>query len=64
MRCSTLCRCMWLDLIKNVSQMHDRTPYVKRLTKICKSPLLFVMYQKYRTLTGKKRSALEMYFGM
>jgi len=50
--------------LKYVSQMHDRTPYVKRLTMICKSPLLFGMYQKYRALTGKKRSALEMYFGM
>ena len=49
--------------LKYVSQMHDRTPYVKRLTKICKSPLLFGMYQMYRGLTGKKRSALEMYFG-
>lgn len=50
--------------LKYVSQMHDRTPYVKRLTTICKSPLLFGLYQKYRALTGKKRSALEMYFGM
>ena len=49
--------------LKYVSQMHDRTPYVKRLTAICKSPLLFGMYQKYRGMTGKKRSALEMYFG-
>lgn len=49
--------------LKYVSQMHDRTPYVKRLTTICKSPLLFGIYQKYRALTGKKRSALEMYFG-
>lgn len=50
--------------LKYVSQMHDRTPYVKRLTTICKSRLLFGMYQKYRALTGKKRSPLEMYFGM
>lgn len=49
--------------LKYVSQMHDRTPYVKRLKTICKSRLLFGMYQKYRALTGKKRSALEMYFG-
>lgn len=49
--------------LKYVSQMHDRTPYVKRLTTICKSPLLFDLYQKYRGMTGKKRSALEMYFG-
>jgi glycosyltransferase involved in cell wall biosynthesis len=50
--------------LKYVCQMHDRTSYVKRLTTICKSPLLFGLYQKYRDLTGKKRSPLEMYFGM
>lgn len=50
--------------LKYVSQMHDRTSYVKRLTTICKSPLLFGLYQMYRGLTGKKRSPLEMYFGM
>lgn len=49
--------------LRYVSQMHRRTPYVKRLTTICKSPLLFGMYQLYRNLTGKKRSPLEMYFG-
>lgn len=49
--------------LKYVSQMHDRTPYVKRLTMICKSPLLFSLYQMYRGITGKKRSPLEMYFG-
>ncbi len=50
--------------LRYVSQMHNRTPYVKRLTMICKSHLLFGMYQMYRGLTGKKRSPLEMYFGM
>ena len=49
--------------LRYVSQMRNRTPYVKRLTMICKSPVLFGMYQMYRGLTGKKRSPLEMYFG-
>ncbi len=49
--------------LRYVSQMHNRTPYVKRLTMICKSHLLFGMYQMYRGLTGKKRAPLEMYFG-
>jgi len=50
--------------LKYVSQMHERSSYVKRLTTICKSRLLFGLYQMYRSMSGKKRSALEMYFGM
>lgn len=49
--------------LKYVSQMHDRSPYIKRLTAICKSRVLFGLYQFYRSVTGKKRSPLEMYFG-
>ena len=49
--------------LKYVSQMHDRSPYIKRLTAICKSRVLFGLYQFYRGVAGKKRSPLEMYFG-
>ena len=46
-----------------VDKIHDRTPYVKRLSRICASPLLFRGYQIYRRLTGKTRTPLQMYFG-
>ena len=46
-----------------VDKVHDRTPYVKRLSRICSSPLLFWFYQTYRRLTGKTRTPLQMYFG-
>lgn len=49
--------------LKFASQMHDRSPYIKRLTAICKSRVLFGLYQFYRGVSGKKRSPLEMYFG-
>ena len=43
--------------------VHDRTPYVKRLSRISGSPILFGIYQAYRRLTGKTRTPLQMYFG-
>ena len=43
--------------------VHDRKPYVKRLSRICASPFLFWCYQTYRRLTGKARTPLQMYFG-
>ena len=46
-----------------VDKVHDRTPYVKRLSRICASPVLFWIYQTYRRLTGKTRTPLQMYFG-
>ena len=46
-----------------VEMVHDRTPYVKRLSWISRSPLLFRVYQFYRRLTGKTRTPLQMYFG-
>ncbi len=46
-----------------VDKVHDRTPYVKRLSWICASPVLFRFYQLYRKLTGKTRTPLQMYFG-
>ena len=46
-----------------VDKVHDRTPYVKRLSRICSSPVLFWFYQTYRRLTGKTRTPLQMYFG-
>ena len=46
-----------------VDKVHDRTPYVKRLSRICSSPVLFWFYQAYRGLTGKTRTPLQMYFG-
>ena len=46
-----------------VEKVHDKTPYVRRLTRICKSPILFRFYQLYRRLTGKTRTPLQMYFG-
>lgn len=46
-----------------LDKIHDRTPYVKRLSLICRSPLLFLAYQTYRRLTGKTRTPLQMYFG-
>jgi hypothetical protein len=46
-----------------VDKVHDRTPYVKRLSRICASPVLFWFYQTYRRLTGKTRTPLQMYFG-
>ena len=46
-----------------VDKIHDRTPYVKRLSRICTSSLLFRAYQTYRRLTGKTRTPLQMYFG-
>ena len=49
--------------LKYASLTSKRTPYIKRLTFICKSPLLFWLYQSYRKVTGKQRSALQMYFG-
>lgn len=49
--------------LKYVRMMHDRNPYVRRLTTISKFRLLYGLYQAYRSLMGKKRSPLEMYFG-
>lgn len=46
-----------------VDKVHDRTPYVKRLSLICSSPVLFRAYQTYRRLAGKTRTPLQMYFG-
>ena len=46
-----------------VDKVHNRTPYVKRLSRICSSPVLFKAYQAYRRLTGKTRTPLQMYFG-
>ena len=46
-----------------VDKIHDRTPYVKRMSRICASPVLFWFYQTYRRLTGKSRTPLQMYFG-
>jgi len=48
---------------KYVDLVHDRTPYVRRLSRICSSPILFRAYQVYRKLTGKTRTPLQMYFG-
>lgn len=47
-----------------VSKIANRTPYVRRLNCICKSNLLFAIYQCYRKLSGKTRTPLQMYFGM
>ena len=49
--------------LQAVEKMHYKTPYVKRLTRICKSPILFKGYQLYRRITGKTRTPLQMYFG-
>lgn len=46
-----------------VDKVHNRTVYVKRLSRICASPVLFWFYQTYRRLTGKTRTPLQMYFG-
>ncbi len=46
-----------------VEKVHDRTPYVRRLARISRSPILFAAYQLYRRLTGKTRTPLQMYFG-
>ena len=46
-----------------VEKVHDRTPYVQRLTRISRSPILFAGYQLYRKWTGKTRTPLQMYFG-
>ena len=46
-----------------VDKVHSRTPYVKRLSRICASPVLYLLYQTYRRLTGKTRTPLQMYFG-
>ena len=46
-----------------VDKVHERTPYVKRLSRICASPILFRAYQGYRRLSGKTRTPLQMYFG-
>lgn len=46
-----------------VDKIHARTPYVKRLSRISSSPILFRAYQTYRRLTGKTRTPLQMYFG-
>lgn len=50
--------------LKYVNRISNRVPYIKRLTFICKSRLLFAIYQLYRKLTGKTRTPLQMYFGM
>ena len=50
--------------LKYVDLISNRTPYIKRLAMICKSPGLFWMYQFYRKLSGKQRTPLQMYFGM
>ena len=47
----------------HVDKIHHRTPYVKRLSRICAAPVLFRIYQLYRRLTGKTRTPLQMYFG-
>ncbi|MBR5175310.1 MAG: glycosyltransferase [Bacteroidales bacterium] len=44
-------------------RIHHRTPYIKRLSRICSSPCLFWIYQTYRKLSGKTRTPLQMYFG-
>ena len=46
-----------------VDLIHHRTPYIKRLSRICSSPCLFWIYQTYRNLSGKTRTPLQMYFG-
>lgn len=48
---------------KYVDSVNDRTPYIKRLSAICKSRVLFSLYQLYRKTTGKQRTPLQMYFG-
>ena len=48
---------------EHADRVHNRTPYVKRLSRICASPVLFWFYQTYRRLTGKTRTPLQMYFG-
>lgn len=48
---------------KYVDLIHDRTPYVQRLSWICATPISFWVYQLYRRLTGKIRTPLQMYFG-
>ena len=49
--------------LEAVEKIHNRTPYIRRLTRICKSPILFRFYQLYRRFTGKTRTPLQMYFG-
>lgn len=49
--------------LKYASMMHDRNKYVRRLTFISKSWVLFGIYQWYRKLSGKTRTPLQMYFG-
>ena len=49
--------------LQAVEKMHYKTPYVKRLTRICKSQILLKGYQLYRRITGKTRTPLQMYFG-
>ena len=48
---------------ENADKVHNRTSYVKRLSRISASPVLFRLYQTYRRLTGKTRTPLQMYFG-
>ena len=48
---------------KYVDMVSDRTPYIKRLSIICESKMLFFLYQMYRKLSGKQRTPLQMYFG-
>ena len=48
---------------KYTDLMHDRTPYVKRLSRIASSPALFRIYQWYRKYTHKTKTPLQMYFG-
>ena len=46
-----------------VDKVHDRTPYVQRLSRICSSPLLFWFYQTSRLLPGQTRPPVPLYFG-
>lgn len=46
-----------------VDKIHERTPYVRRLSQICSSQVLFWIYLTYRRLTGRTRTPLQMYFG-
>lgn len=48
---------------KYIDLVHNRAPYVERLSRISSSSFLFSAYQTYRRLTGKTRTPLQMYFG-
>lgn len=48
---------------KYVDLTSNKTSYLKRLSLICRSRVLFSLYQSYRKMTGKTRTPLQMYFG-